>query len=266
MNVGLDLMDLNWCDVCWTHCVLWSDNIWWTMCPCYAMYMCLWLNIGSIGCWWSYVILELSNGIVVLNCWKYMWWTKIYYNVYVLLIEYLNICCCWRYVLLWLNVDMCYWDCALCSCWWGDVLLELRNEMGVVELSPCMGANCEIWLRWKWVEMMITWCYDEMWKYECWWRVNYSLHLCLLNFENESMKMKATPKGRELPHVKKIWGGDSRKKKKRNVYGGDSRNWMMIWWGLPQEKGWDSSNVRGCEFDKQTWKRRKLALHGFIHG
>ena len=50
-----------------------------------------------------------------------------------------------------------------------------------------------------------------------------------------------------------VYGGDSRKRK-RNVYGGDSREWMMIWWGLPQKKGWASSNVRGCEFDKQTWR------------
>ena len=41
-----------WIDVMigWSHCVLWSDNIWWTMCPCYAMYMCFWLNVGGICC------------------------------------------------------------------------------------------------------------------------------------------------------------------------------------------------------------------------
>ena len=34
------------------------------------------------------MILELRNGIVVLNCWRYMWLMRIYCNVYVLLLEY----------------------------------------------------------------------------------------------------------------------------------------------------------------------------------
>ena len=96
---------------------------------------------------------------------------------------------------------------------------------------------------------------------------------------------------------KRLWGGDSRKKKKR--MGGDSHKKKKRMAGTPaREKvnmagalarerenmggtpaiewwyGGDShkkragipANVRGCEFDKQTWKRRKLALHGLIHG
>ena len=34
------------------------------------------------------MILELRNGIVALNCWRYMWLMRIYCNVYVLLLEY----------------------------------------------------------------------------------------------------------------------------------------------------------------------------------
>ena len=34
------------------------------------------------------MILELRNGVVVLNCWRYMWLMRIYCNVYVLLLEH----------------------------------------------------------------------------------------------------------------------------------------------------------------------------------
>ena len=78
------------------------------------------------------------------------------------------LCACYGEMCDWLNleiyvVDMCYWDCALCSCWWGDVLLELRNEL---ERLNCLHAlkqivkyDCdEIELRW--------WSNDVMMKCE----------------------------------------------------------------------------------------------------
>ena len=152
-------------------------------------------------------------------------------------------CPCHAMCLLWWNVwliecwDICCWYVRLRVCF-AFLLMRIcaiwiEEWIGVVELSPCMEANCEIWLWWNWVEIMIKWCYDEMWKYEYWWKVNYSLHLCLSNFdefENESNPKRAgTPAcesdmRRGLPQVKKKMGGDS-------------RNWKEIMRrGLPQEK------------------------------
>ena len=106
-----------------------------------------------------------------------------------------------------------------------------------------------------------------MWKYEYWWKANYSLHLCLLNFDEiEIEKLKATPRGRGLPHVNTIMrrgfpqekekngrglpqekeknGGDSCKRK-RNVYGGDSCNWIMYMVGTPTRKGLGLQQIYG---------------------
>ena len=177
-------------------------------------------------------------------------------------------------------------------------------------------------MKWEWLNCLHAW--EQIVKYDWdeselrWWSNDVMMKCGNMNVGERSiilfifayqiltnLKMKATPKGQGLPHVKKIWGGDSRKKKKRmggdsrkknkkngrglpqekkkciwrglsqekekndgdsrkrkrNVYSGDSRKWMMIWWGLPHEKGWDSSNVRGYEFDKQTWRGEELASH-----
>ena len=195
-----------------------------------------------------------------------LWW-----NVW--LIECWDICCWWRYVLLWLNVDMCYWDCALCSCWWGDVLLQLRKEL---EWLNCLHAwkqivknDCdEIELRW--------WSNEVVMKYEN--MNNGERPIVLFIFAYQIlMKLKwgqpqkgedsrirkryeaGTPasekeNGRGLPQLKRDYeaGTPARKRKEwrglpqeKEKNGGDSRNWMMIWWGLPQEKGWDSSKCTG---------------------
>ena len=187
------------------------------------------------------------------------------------------LCACYGGMCDWLNVeiyvvDMCYWEWALCSCWWGDVLLELRkgwkqivkNDCDEIELrwwSNDVMMNCEnmnigerpiilfifayqIWRIWKWKQPQKGGDF-RMWK----------------RYEAGTPASEKKENGRGLPQLKKIWGGDSRKKKKRmgedsqkrkrkewrglpqekkkgrNVYGRDSRSWMMIWWGLPQEKG-----------------------------
>ena len=62
---------------------------------------------------------------------------------------------------------------------------------------------------------------------------------------------------RGLPQEKekKRAGTPAREKEKNGGDSGKRKKEMMIWRGLPQEKkGWASSNVRGCEFDKQTWR------------
>ena len=42
----------------------------------------------------------------------------------------------------------------------------IEKWIEVVELSPCLGENCELWLWWDWIEMMIKGSCDEMWNYE----------------------------------------------------------------------------------------------------
>ena len=149
---------------------------------------------------------------------------------------------------------------------------------------------------WKMIVMRLSWDDDQMklwWNVKIWIKVKDQLFSSSLlikfwwNWNEGNPKRAGTPacekvyeagtpaSGKEngqgllqlrkimrqgLPQEKEKNGRDSRKRK-RNVYDGDSHKWMMIWWGLPQEKGWDSSNVRGCEFDKQIWRGEKLASH-----
>ena len=90
--------------------------------PCLKPCLCL-----SYGTWALYSC-----------CVMCLWW----WNVW--LIE------CW---------DTCCWDVLLrlclvfllrriCAIW-------IEKWIEVVELSPCLGANCELWLWWDWIEMMI---------------------------------------------------------------------------------------------------------------
>ena len=244
------------------------------------------------------------------------------------------LCACYDEMCDWLNVgiyvvEMCYWDCALCSCWWEYVLLELRDEL-------------------KWLNCLHAWkqiVKNDCDKIELWWNVTiwimvkdqlFSSSLLIKfwwNWNEGNPKIAGTPAcekdmRRGLPQVKKRMGGDSQnwkryeagtpasekengrglpqmkrdyeagtparkriaygrdsrkkkkciwrglpqekekngedsRKRKRNVYGGDSRNWLMIWYGGDSHKkrAGTPANVRGCEFDKQTWRWEKLASH-----
>ena len=147
------------------------------------------------------------------------------------------LCVCYGEMCDWWNVEiyvvyMCYWDCAPCVLVDED-MCHLNWEMNWSGwIASIHGSKL-----WNMMVMKLSWDDDQM---MLWWNVNIgerSIILFIFAYQIlMNLKMKATPKGRGLPHVKKIWGGDCRKKKK------------CIWRGLPQEK---EKNGRGLPQEKK---------------
>ena len=124
----------------------------------------------------------------------------------------------------------------------------------VLELSPWVEETCAsiidgIELRW-WPYCVIMHCE----KNDDWWKLNCSLYVCLSKFDEywDESNPRAEISVREKKNVAEI-----STREKENVAEISAKE-KRIWPRLQQKKkkrAGTPTNLRGCEFDKQTLKR-----------